>query len=118
ETRQDGSQENRCPDPSIGVVVCGAVPRAQNRHIGARTQPEESLHEARSWQRNRRKRTHVSGDLWTHLSRRAKKRRRCRPPRLARAPEPCTTLQATWMLGVLTDHRKGGGVAKVGSPGE
>ena len=28
-------------------------------------------------------------------------------------PEPCTTLQGTWTLGVLTDHRKEGGVAKV-----
>jgi hypothetical protein len=25
-------------------VFCGAVPRAQNRHIGSRTQPEELLH--------------------------------------------------------------------------
>jgi hypothetical protein len=28
-------------------------------------------------------------------------------------PEPCTTLKVTWTLGVLTDHRQEGGVAKV-----
>ena len=28
-------------------------------------------------------------------------------------PEPCTTLKATWTLGVVTDHRTEGGVAKV-----
>ena len=27
-------------------------------------------------------------------------------------PEPCTTLKGTWTLGVLTDHRTEGGVAK------
>src|SRR5262247_4522295 len=63
ETRQDGGQENRRTDPSIGVVFCGAVPRAQNRHIGSRTKPEEPLHEVRSWQRDRRERTHVHGYL-------------------------------------------------------
>src|SRR5215475_2662056 len=43
ETRQDGGQDNRRTDPSIGIVFCGAVPRAQNRHIGSRTKPEELL---------------------------------------------------------------------------
>jgi hypothetical protein len=28
-------------------------------------------------------------------------------------PEPCTTLQGTWTLGVWTDPRQEGGVAKV-----
>ena len=28
-------------------------------------------------------------------------------------PEPCTTLKVAWTLGVVTDHRKEGGVAKV-----
>jgi hypothetical protein len=30
-------------------------------------------------------------------------------------PEPCTTLQGTWTLGVLPDHRQAGGGAKVES---
>jgi len=28
-------------------------------------------------------------------------------------PEPCTTLKATWTLGVVTDHRQEGGGAQV-----
>src|SRR6516165_7971356 len=68
ETRQDGGQDNRRTDPSIGIMFGGAVPRAQNRHIGSRTKPEEPLQAVRSGQRDRWERTHMYGALWSHRS--------------------------------------------------